>query len=246
MSKTTFDKRGMELYRNGVHIATRKPNEIVITEEGIKFEMIATKMLNSKKFNKENDLTPIGEIPPSKAPTVFGSPEEHTKMKADPIREKMQEEIDQLKEQNADLLEMNADKQEKVPAMVDPNPDLVAENEALRKQVESANNRVARVTGEEEHAFIEEREDRDNPWGVPEDMWDDNKPPCPEMDHRGTKTPEVIEWFEVNYPVFAKKRLAKFYQKKKIAKMREEKKKRDAEISRKERERYPRGSSGDV
>lgn len=222
MSKFTI-KNG-DVLREDVVIGKVVEGEIQISDEFKNFKGPALKALKPIIDGDNPPPSNQGNQPPAITPEMQAILDENEK----------------LKKEKADLLEMQADKMENNTPP--PASDLEAENAKLRDQLAKANARYENDprVAIEEPPLLEDREDADNPFRIPEEQIKENVPPCPPMDWRGTKTPECVDWLYKHYPEFAKKRFAKFTQKKKVSKMKEEKRKQKEAQAKKEREMYPR------
>lgn len=227
MSKFTI--KNEDVLREDVVIGKVVDGTIQIADEFKNFKGPAMKALKNAIPPTPTSNPPEGSTPPAPPPVEMP---DHVK-----------EELERLRTQNAELLEMQAVKMETTPP---PSPveesALEKENRELREKLAASEQRLIddpRVAIEE-HAFLEERDDLDNPYAIPENQIREDVPAIPGMDWRGTKTPACMAWLEQYYPAYAKKRFAKYNQKIKINKRRaDRRKKKDAQAI-KEREQFPR------
>lgn len=225
MSKFTINNG--DVLREDVVIGKVVDGKIFISDEFKNFKGPAIKALkDTLAKERPNEHPPEPSIDPN-TPTMAELIEKNKK----------------LEQEKAELLEIQADKMENNPTPEKSDEsELEKENRELREKLAISNQRLIddpRVAIEEP-PFLEERDDLDNPYAIPEEMINKKVPPMPDMDWRGTKTPSCMAWLEQYYPTFAKKRFAKYNQKIKINKMREKKRKEKEEQAKKERAAYPR------
>ena len=222
---TKFENKGMELWRNGEHIATRTENDVLMQPDCEKFSMIAVKMLNSKAFNKEHGLESIEVEKPKEEPVTETVSENKTVEQEVIMDNKIPEddsdddysELDFLREQNRKLQEqidaINQKQKQSARFPDDFKPEPIVVEAPIVESVK--------------HDF--------SPW--PDVEPKAGVPPCPQLGECGTKDPAVREWLEQYYPDKAKEKYASFYHKRKFLLAKEEKRAKEKALADEERKR---------
>lgn len=230
---TKFNIEGMDLYRNGVHIATRVESDVLMKEDCEKFGMIAVKMLNSKKFNKENGLEPIVIKKKEADEDSLATPDvaNTTHKSSKPVEESSDaspiddgddsdySELDFYREQciklEKRLNEIEQEKKQSARFPDDFKPEPIYEEPTI-------------MTGVQKHDFAPPQ------WGLTPK---EGVPPCPQLGEWGTKGQEQQEWLERYYPEKVREIYGSFARKKAFLKAKEEKKAKEKILAQQERER---------